>query len=530
MGCFVGMFVRGYSQTEIDSLLIRLDNTLADSERYAEIKEAQIRALRTQLWQSADSREESYQYYGQLYDAYSLYRFDSALHYIYARLAFAETAGVEDWISDSRLKLAAVLTSAGLYKESVDHLQTILKDDLPEEQLVPYFHAHKQVYEALRAYTAEDKYAPYYDRLASAYQDSLLEILPPGSDGYLLESGILLLKTGQLEPAEEVYRDFTLHRSQPGTSGYARSAATLALIYGEQGQKSLQKKYRILSAIADIEAAVKENAALTDLAIMLYQEGDITRANRYIEFALADANFYNARQRKIQISQIYPIINGAYQLQIEHQKDTLRKYLLIITIGAVLLVVALLWNYLQMRRLAQARQHLQEANARLQVLNRQLQEANFVKEEYIGHFLNQCSVYLDKLESYQKTVRKHTLAKRMNALLQMTEPEAVTQAELRGFYTSFDSAFLHLYPSFVADFNALLEKDQHIIPKNGELLNTELRIFALIRLGITDSNKIAHFLRYSVNTIYNYRSQIKNKAAGERDQFEREVMRIGAFG
>ena len=91
----------------------------------------------------------------------------------------------------------------------------------------------------------------------------------------------------------------------------------------------------------------------------------------------------------------------------------------------------------------------------------------------------------------------------------------------------FDKAFLKLYPKFVEQFNGLLREDARIELKKGKLLNTELRIFALIRLGITQSSDIASMLRYSVNTIYNYRAQIKNSALGDRDNFEERIKEIG---
>lgn len=517
------------AQSAIDSLLRELDQTLQQSDTYTAAKEQQISELKGNIARSGSDTASLYQLYDQLFEAYRLYRFDSALQYSFVKLELAERAARPDWLQNARLKLAGVLNSSGMYKEALDHLGSIDWGALTPDDRIVYYHTYKLLYESLREYASDAKYAPYYDLKARTYQDSLLDISIPGSDGYRLETGIRLLQNGELEAAEQVYRDFVNQRTEAGTAPHARASSTLAGIYGEQGKHSLQKKYSILSAISDIKAAVKENAALTDLAVQLYQEGEISRANRYIEFALADANFYNARQRKVEISQVYPVITGAYQMQIEQQKETLGRYLRIIALISVLLVVALLWIYWQMRRLARARRKLHQANVQLQQLNQELKEANYVKEEYIGHFLNQCSVYIEKLENYQKLVRKNVLAKKMKTLLEMTEPDAISQAELKEFYASFDAAFLRLYPNFVSEFNGLLDPGQSITLKSGELLNTELRIFALIRLGIADSNKIAHFLRYSVNTIYNYRAQIKNKSSVDREHFEAEVIKIGAI-
>ena len=182
-----------------------------------------------------------------------------------------------------------------------------------------------------------------------------------------------------------------------------------------------------------------------------------------------------------------------------------------------------------MKRLSKARNELGVINNQLKSLNNELAEANHIKEEYIAHFLGICSTYIDKLESYRKMVNKKINGGQVTELLKITKSSEVLESELKEFYVNFDNTFLHLYPKFVEEFNSLLVKEERIVLKKGELLNTELRIFALIRLGIDDSSKIANLLRYSVNTIYNYRAKVKNKALGSRDDFESLVMRIGAF-
>jgi hypothetical protein len=194
-----------------------------------------------------------------------------------------------------------------------------------------------------------------------------------------------------------------------------------------------------------------------------------------------------------------------------------------------------------MKRLAIARKNLNEANLQLHNLNNELSdtntqlnatnktllEANIIKEEYIGRYMDQCSVYIDKLDDYRRLLNKTATAGKIEDLLQALKSKQFIEDELKEFYTNFDSTFLQLFPTFVEEFRTLLIDDEEIQIKQGELLNTELRIFALIRLGITDSVKISHFLRYSLSTIYNYRTKLRNKAAGPRDEFEMNVMQIG---
>ncbi|MEZ5039794.1 MAG: DUF6377 domain-containing protein [Saprospiraceae bacterium] len=535
-GVFLVWTSMAWGQSNLEALLNRLDKTIEASDAFIKAKETRIDSLRNLLEKPKSDLEDSYSLYNQLYEEYKAYRFDSALHYVYANIELSKALQKQDWMDKTKLNLSAILTTTGMYKESIDNLNSIEKNQLPAQLYWRYYLEHKLAYEALNQYALDGNYAPSYYLKANTYQDSLLQSLTPNSNDYLLESGVMLIKEGKLKQAEKIYLDLCLNRLKPATAIYAKATATLANIYEQEGEELLQKQYLILSAMADIQAVVKENASLTKLAIQLFEEGEIDRANRYIEYALADANFYNARQRKVEISKVYPIINRAYQLQIEKQKDTLRFYLLFITAISILLVITLIAIYLQNQKLYRTRQNLHQlnqelhqVNTRLNESNQRLQEANYIKEEYIGHFLNQCSVYIDKLESYQKVVRKKVMTKELNALMKMTDSTTFMDAELKEFYANFDRAFLRLYPDFVNEFNSLLDKNQQIVLKNGELLTTELRIFALIRLGINDSYKIAHFLRYSVNTIYNYRAQIKNKSSVERDHFEHHVMNIGSF-
>ncbi len=531
------------ASVEIDSLLQELDEKLQSQDTYIEAKKSQIARIQEQLRAASGSPEAIYAIQNELFAEYQIYRFDSALHYAYANLRLADRLNKPTWKTEATLKLASILTAAGMYKESVENLANIDRSNIPNSLLKRYFLEYKRAYEGLQLYASVGDFGPAYGLQARSYQDSLLEVLDEQSNDYLLEVGLIHLADGRISQAKEIYLDLCENKLQPASALYAKATATLAGIYAQLNQNIEQKQWLIRSTMSDIEAVIKENASLANLAMQLYQEEEIERANNYIEYALADANFYNARQRKLEISKIYPIINEAYQRQEQQQQDKLRFYLGFITAISILLVITLSAIYLQMKKLSRARQNLHnlntelskvntrlhESNHKLNESNEKLKEANYIKEEYIGHFLNQCSVYIDKLESYQKVVRKKVMTKELKALIKMTESKTFVESELKEFYANFDRAFLRLYPNFVDEFNSLLGENQKIVPKKGELLTTELRIFALIRLGISDSYKIAHFLRYSVNTIYNYRAQIKNKSTVERDHFENHIMSIGSF-
>jgi len=318
-------------------------------------------------------------------------------------------------------------------------------------------------------------------------------------------------------------------------------AFSISEAYHGKGERNLEKRWLTISSIYDIRSATKEYISLRSLAFILYEDGDINRAYNYIKRSLEDALFCNARLRTIEISQMLPIIDKAYQLQTEaHQRDLIIS-LVSISILSLFLIIAILFVYRQMKKLALTRKHLSIANEQLSNLNKELSltnqqlkatnntlgEANIIKEEYIGRYMDQCSVYIDKLDEYRRLLNKTAVAGKIEELLLKIKSKQFIEDELKEFYDNFDSTFLQLFPTFVEEFKALLSDHEDVTLKSGQLLNTELRIFALIRLGITDSVKISHFLRYSLSTIYNYRTKLRNKAIGERGEFEENVMRIG---
>lgn len=276
------------------------------------------------------------------------------------------------------------------------------------------------------------------------------------------------------------------------------------------------------------------------LAQLLYEDGDMERAYQYMRFSWNATKFYNARLRSWQSADVLSLIDKTYQAMIEKQNDRLQQNLLLITALLVLLIVALGYIYRQMKKLADARNHLQVANGQLNGLNEELRqmnsclsstnielsESNQIKEEYIARFIKLCSTYINRLDAYRRMVNKKVSAGQIAELLKITRSQDALDEELEELYVNFDTAFLHLFPDFVKKFNDLLQENDQIVLKKDELLNTELRIFALIRLGIEDSSQIAEFLRYSVNTIYNYRAKVKNKARGSREDFEDLVRKI----
>lgn len=543
------------SAGEVDSLLTELDRTLEQRAAYIKEKELRIAALKESLDKPAVSPEQKYSVHTRLYEEYIKYICDSAMHYIDCNLAIARRLHRTDWETETRLNLSYLLSTIGLGKESLDNLEGIRRSDVAPGQAARYYQSYQHAYNCLGSYASDGRYAPRYYRMGAVYGDSAVLFMDTASYDYRVLKGHWLSGAGKRDEALNYFKAY-LSEFRMGTKEYAVLANVVAGLYGE---KDLEKriKYLVLSAMSDVKGVIRENSSLCELAILLYRHGQIEPAYEYLKYSLDDANLYDARLRSIHIAKIQPIIDRAYQVKNATQRKKLQLYLWFISVLSVFLLAAFIYIYRQIKKLSKARRQLhevnvtlqrlnqelsqaneqqkalnrslQDANRQLEIVNREICEANHVKEEYIGHFLDLCSTYIDKLEDYRKLVGRKLASGQLDDLFKLSRSSQAIDAELKDFYRNFDTTFLQLYPTFVQELNALLAPGEQFVLKKNELLNTELRIFALIRLGISDSSKIASFLRYSVQTIYNYRTRVKNKAAGLRDEFESRVMKIGSF-
>jgi type II secretory pathway pseudopilin PulG len=336
-----------------------------------------------------------------------------------------------------------------------------------------------------------------------------------------------------------------LKRTNPESRDYAIACYYRWLVSENQEE---MRYWLSQSALSDIRHAVMDQASLLQLAEILNDEGDLDRSYKYIRFTWDCNNRFNTRMRSWQITPILNVIENNYQKAVSRNTKVLWTSVVVVSILALLLLGVLLFLHRRNKQLDAARNALKSSNAQLSALNTQLSaqkdelstlngqlsmvnsqlsETNRVKEEYIGRFMSLCSQYIDKLDDYRKMVNKKMKNKELDELFRLSKSTELKEHELEELLQNFDSVFLHLFPNFVDDFNALLQPEMQIHPKEENRLATEIRIFALIRLGIEDSSKIAEFLHYSVNTIYNYRARIKNGALDNRESFERRVKLLG---
>ncbi|WP_349874835.1 DUF6377 domain-containing protein, partial [Bacteroides cellulosilyticus] len=361
-----------------------------------------------------------------------------------------------------------------------------------------------------------------YKRKSKSYIDSLLLISESNSNEYMRLLARKSYSEGNENKAKEVLLG-VLQKYEFGSHDYAVITSTLSEME-PVGEK--RKRYLLLSAMSDVMSAVKENKSLRNLAAELYAEGDIERAYHYCTISMDDANFYNARLRSLEIVKIQPIIEKAYKQKVAEQHRRLRIYLIAITGLFVLLMAFWIVLYKQNKKLDKIKVKLQVSNAELSNLNKSLSESNMVKEEYVGRFMSLCSSYISNLKHYQSMVYSKIVVGKIEELKSMVRSSDVIELEIRQFYRSFDEAFLNIYPNFIVGFNTLLREEERIVLPNSRCLTPELRIFALIRLGITDTDRIAKFLQYSTNTVYSYRTKIKNKAI-DKTCFDKKILDIG---
>ncbi|WP_286858850.1 MULTISPECIES: DUF6377 domain-containing protein [Sphingobacterium] len=466
----------------------------------------------------------------EIFENYKKFDSDAALTYITLcqKLAPSDNDSLHTVI---QLDLAWVYSTIGRYIEASKLLHEISPAGLGNKLLAKYYDTYSSFYSH---YGQSNNRQEYY-QASERYRDSLLQVLPKSSLEYRTTIAIKTLFNGSREDAKkQFFRLWT--ESQKDLEQRALLSYFISLIYKYEKNTADQLYYLAVSASADIEMANRDNASFHDLALTYYDKQDFDRAFRYIEKAIDDAMLCKVRYRIIEGTSSYPIINAAYQQKINSQNKQLIALVVVVSILLVGVIIGLIVIYRQVQHLRRIRSELSGTNQQLRSLNTEinqtnlkLSESNHIKEEYIAQFFDMCSSYIDKMEDIRKALLKKASNHQWEAIREQLKSTQMEEREIQQLYINFDRIFLNLYPTFVDEFNALLQEDEKIYPKKNELLNTELRIFALIRLGIDDSVKIASFLRYSLRTVYNYRTKVRNKAAGHRDDFEASVCQIATI-
>ena len=523
-------------------LLQQLDSAIAHIQEYDAAHEKAIGDIKQQLRHLQGGLTEEMALTDKLIEAYSKFNYDSTTVYINRYLKLAEQSGNLGLITRAKLRKAQFYAKTGAYLESVSILKEIDEDHLPDSILPYYYDACRDVYGESGYYSHDDDIkADYLDKAGrSRYLLEQYYSREPESDAYLD-----LLETRERNKhnyeAALKYSDLRLQRTDTLAKKFSEIAYFRSLVFHGLGDKEKEKQWLIRSAIGDLRHSIKDQASLWTLADLLSEEGDVKRSYLLINISQDGLQQYNSPLRNLQSINILNNIAHNYQLMTNNQNHKLTTMLILAGVLALLLAIAVVYVILQMRRLRVARRDLHESNQNLKMLNEQLQqtieqlhqsnnllsESNRMKEVYMGNFLTLCSDYLKKLENFRFTALKKQKSGQLVEYLSSKKMLEMKSRDFEELLGNFDKAFLTILPTFIDEFNALLQPQNRIIPPKENSLTTELRIFALIRLGITDSSKIAEFLNYSVHTIYNYRSTVKNASIGPRENFEKAVKQIG---
>ena len=537
-------------------LLHSLDSLLEQQDLFVRVKEERIKQLKMQYSRVKDVKE-LYAMNRMVYLEYRVYDADSALHYINKNIQLAQQTNNRTWEVVSLLEQSFVLTSSGLLTEALKAVSDIQPEGLPQNLRSEYFGRLCTLYSRLRDYSSENsQLSEHYNNLQKAFRDSVYLTATPDELRYWNCRAWLYLGTPEIEPVKQAFEENKQTLSNDSRK-YSIATYNLSAIYRSENNESKYLENLILSAMADIRSVNGDIGSLQEIAEYLFKHGEIDRAYNYILYCSQKAMLFHNRVRIVKMSHLQNQIYKAYQEQSRTQQKRLQASLIAVSFLFLVLIGAFLFIRKQMHRLKEANlkldstnqklsvnmdalstahQRLEEVNMQLKDLNTQLQEvndqlreSNYVKEEYIGYVFNICSTYISKLEEFRKNINRKLKVGQIEDVKAMTDSSATASNELKEFYQNFDTIFLHLYPDFVGDFNALLLPEERIELKEGELLNTELRIHALIRLGITDSVKIADFLHCSAQTVYNNRLRTRNKSIIPKEDFINAVKKLGKY-
>lgn len=550
---WIGWIYAESVEKEIPQLLATLDSILVQTRELASQKELKIAQLKKKL-SNAANLEEEFWINKMLYDESFVFNADSAMKYVDRNIQIATELKKKDWQDEWLINRSFMFAATGLLKEAGEVLEKVDSTSLSDGLKLSYYYQRSYLYSHLGQYMGDQKQVnnKYYNEFENANKH-MLALVRPKDPLYWW----CVASCNELSPGDSLFSalENVVLSSHHNTRLDAMNAYGLSNMYKRLGDKEKTMIYLIYSAMADLRVCNRDIASLQELSSLLYDTGDIDRAYAYMNYCLKAALLYPNRVRIINISTELDKIYANYQQRDIRWRNSLQNYLYVVTFFSIILVLALIGLYRQTKKLRKSRteldsanhslnqhvvelsqmykqlalanQELQNLNELLRSANQKLQESNDVKEEYIGYVFSICSNYISKLDEYRKNINRKLKTGQFEEARQLTDNSSLTQNELKDFYANFDAIFLRVYPDFVADLNSLLRPEEQILLKDASELNTEVRIYALVRLGINDSVKIADFLHCSPQTVYNHRLRMRNKAIIPKDKFAEAVRLLG---
>lgn len=513
----------------LDSLIAHYDEQTAEKER-------RIKSIKDGVSGISLTPEQRFELNMRLYDEYIAYKYDSAYYYIQQNVEQLCGTDDHDRFAASAVRMAHILSVTGLFNMARELMDEINPEVLDVQQRVDYYTQQSE----LNLYRSEmAQYTPFFSEFISRaqyYRQLIIQIAPKDSYDYIFNQATYICETGDEDKAIQMLEDY-LPQIKRGTRTYGIVTSTLAYFYQRKENKAQQEHYLLLSAISDEEGAIRENNSLRSLSEVLMARGESDNAYRYLYQSFREAQFYGSRLRLMQMGRIAPQVMQLYDEERSQTQRLTNAILIIISIVSLLLIAGIFYtsklirkNRAAHRQILEMNKTLSQQNETISSINNQMKEANRIKEEYIGRFLELNSIMIERGEKRLKLFNRLARERKLEELyaeLKATEPVANS---IRDFHQHFDEAFLNIFPDFIAHVNQLL-LEEYQFESTGEgvkKLTTELRILALVRLGINDNQKIADILRSSITTIYTYRSKLKAKAIN-KESFEDDVRKIATY-
>ena len=520
-------------QTDIDRLYNTIDSLIEHRSELLAEKEIRLKALKDGLQEGLDE-DQLFKLNERIYDEYMAYNFDSAYYYINKNVERQRALGHADRFAASAVRMAHILAVSGIFNNARLLLNEVRVEDISTANKIDYYEQQSEL-NLFRSEMANfTPLFPAYVDSMQHYRQKILEIAPHDSYNYIFNLATYTCEQGEVDKAIKMLEDY-LPKLRQGDRHYSIVTSTLAFFYTHKDQPKTREKYLLLSAISDLRASILENNSLRELSIILLERQEYKKAYNYLQQASADAKLYGSRLRSLQAARLAPLITKAYDT--ERVRTQNRTYILLAILSVITLLligtIAFILSMMRKRRAAIEKintlnQELERRNAAIEAANNEMKESNRIKDEYIGRFLELSSNYIQRGEERAKLLNRLARDKKMAELYAELKSSSSLNESIRLFYQNFDTAFLNIYPNFIKEVNSLMANGNQFEVDGGQKLTTELRILALIRLGINDNQKIADILRSSITTIYTYRSKIKSRALS-KDTFEDEIRIIATY-
>ena len=530
-------------KTDEKKLLERIDYMIDNDKHYQDIKENELKHLKQQALEAEDDKTRLL-FLDSLYRAYSAYHYDSAYAYMQRGLELAQKINDTYYITLNQINQASILSVRGFYSIAKSHLESLNPDEMPYKLKLYYYFTYAWLYNYWESYAKGSNYSEEFRSKKKHYMNLLIQSF--NEEGkhnayyhYLMGEYIYLDNPSSKEGLNHYLK--AVKMSSAKSRIHAMAAYGVARYYKQKGNFDLYEEYLVEASVSDGLCQLKETVALQKLAYFLFKkdENNSKRAAKYIQHTMEDAQFFNNRLRMMEISNILPVIASANQQAAERSRARILMGFIAVSVALIIILILAFVNNRQKNKLKKNKRkmeeqnekqkemnnQLQEMNSQLTELNQQLIETNIKRETYMRLFMDISAAYISKLSDYRKLVSRKIKANQTADLLKSLNTHKLEEEEAQMFYNRFDKAFMELYPGFVSELNKLLLPESQLEVPTTHTLTTEIRIYALMRLGVTDSQEIATLLHYSTQTIYNYKSGMRAKAIN-RDTFESDVNRL----